>query len=224
MRYVLVVLFVLFAMVSPAAAQVSISIGTPNLSIGINVPVYPEFVRVPGYPVYYATNLRENYFFYDGAYWVFDDGRWYVSTEYNGPWAYVDPYDVPAFILRIPVRYYRQPPRYFHHWRRDEAPHWGRRWGHEWERRRAGWDDGYRRARPASPHPQYEQRRAGERYRNIGERQRGAQGQHYDYAPRDVNAPQRYQVHDQQRAQRDNYGRDGGSWDGPDQRRGHGHW
>lgn len=224
MRYVLVVLLVLFGMVSPAAAQVSISIGTPNLSIGINVPVYPEFVRVPGYPVYYATNLRENYFFYDDAYWVFNDGRWYVSTGYNGPWAYVTPYDVPAYILRVPVRYYRQPPRYFHDWRRNEAPRWGQRWGHEWERRRAGWDDRDRRATPAEPRPRYEPRYAGERFQNVEARQRDAEDRHYGHASRDGNRRQRYQARDQHRDQWDSHSRDGGGWTGPDSGRGHGHW
>ena len=70
----------------PAAAQLSIGFGAPGVSIGINVPVYPQLVRVPGYPVYYAPQVNSNYFFYDGAYWVYQGDNWYSSAWYNGPW------------------------------------------------------------------------------------------------------------------------------------------
>ena len=51
MRYVLIVLWMLFWSSTSAMAQVSIGIGLPGVSIGINVPLYPELVQVPGYPV-----------------------------------------------------------------------------------------------------------------------------------------------------------------------------
>ena len=91
----------------------SIGIGLPNVSIGINLPLFPELVPVPGYPVYYAPRLDANYFFYDGMYWVYQNDNWYASSWYNGPWGLVDPEYVPLYILRIPVRYYRQPPSIF---------------------------------------------------------------------------------------------------------------
>ena len=130
-------------------AQLSIGIDLPQVSIGINLPVYPELVLVPGYPVYYAPRLDVNYFFYDGTYWVYREGDWYASTWYNGPWWVVNPYDVPAFILRIPVRYYRYPPPDFRDWRRGEPPHWGEIWGPRWEEHKHGWDRWNRRAVPA---------------------------------------------------------------------------
>ena len=134
MRYLILVSCLLLGAATPAAAQVSIGIGihTPGVSIGINVPAYPRFVRVPGYPVYYAPGLDANFFFYDGAYWVFHDDNWYVSTWYNGPWRLVDRYAVPVYILRVPVRYYRRPPAYFHGWHRDAPPRWGDHWGRKW--------------------------------------------------------------------------------------------
>src|SRR5437868_11203395 len=112
MRHVLIGLLLTAATVvtTPATAAV-------NVSIGINVPAYPSLVRVPNYPVYYAPGLQANYFFYDGLYWVFSpDGTWYESPWYNGPWYAVDPYSVPVFLLRVPVRYYRAAPSYFHSW------------------------------------------------------------------------------------------------------------
>lgn len=186
MRYALVALLMLFGAPSPAAAQVSVRIATPQVSIGINVPVYPHFVRVPGYPVYYAPRLHANYFFYDGAYWIFDDGRWYASAWFNGPWTYVDPYEVPAFILRVPVRYYRDPPRYFHGWRPDRAPRWGEHWGRDWERRRSGWDRWDHRAAPRpAPLPRYQRQYTGDRYPHAVERQRELESRNYRYQPRE---------------------------------------
>ncbi len=89
--YGLIILLMLTCSVSFARADVSIGIGTPNLSIGINLPTYPQLVPVSGYPVYYAPQVAGNYFFYDGMYWVYQDDNWYASSWYNGPWAFVEP-------------------------------------------------------------------------------------------------------------------------------------
>ena len=113
MRYALFVFWMLFFPATSALAQVSVGIGLPSVSIGINLPVFPELVQVPGYPVYYAPRLGTNFFFYDGLYWVYDGDNWYASSWYNGPWGLVAPVVVPLFVLRIPVRYYRNPPAYF---------------------------------------------------------------------------------------------------------------
>ena len=187
MRKAIFALLILLGTLSPAAAQVSVS-------IGINVPVYPHFVRVPGYPVYYTPDLRANYFFYDGAYWVFDDGRWYVSTWYNGPWTYVDPYNVPLFILRIPVRYYTSPPTFFHGWRRDEPPHWGQHWGREWEQRHGGWNHWDRKAAPKpAPLPRYQRNYSGNRYPGAAERQRELERRNYRYQPHEPTVRRHYE-------------------------------
>src|ERR1700754_4783045 len=93
----------LAAVAVPAQAAVGIS-------IGINIPTYPRLVAVPGYPVYYAPGVNSNYFFYDGMYWDFYNDNWYASRWYNGPWTAVDPYEVPTYLLRVPVSYYRRPP------------------------------------------------------------------------------------------------------------------
>ncbi len=140
MRVGLIALWMLLFSLTPATAQVSVGIGFPGVSIGINLPAYPQLVRVPGYPVYYAPSLNSNYFFYDGMYWVYQGDNWYASSWYNGPWGLVAPAVVPLYILRVPVRYYRQPPVYFGGWRADAPPRWGDHWGREWEQQRSGWD------------------------------------------------------------------------------------
>ncbi len=37
-------------------------------------------------------------------------GGWYVGPSYDGPWISVAAQFVPAPLLRIPVRYYHEPP------------------------------------------------------------------------------------------------------------------
>jgi len=184
-RYGLLVLSLLLCPAAFAGAQVSIGIGLPNVSIGINLPLYPQLAPVPGYPVYYAPEVNANYFFYDGMYWVYQDDNWYASTWYNGPWGFVAPEAVPLFVLRIPVRYYRQPPPYFRGWRSNAPPRWGQHWGHEWEQRRHGWDRWNRNSAPArAPQPVYQRRYSGDRYPRV-EQQHTLHRQSYRHQPRD---------------------------------------
>jgi hypothetical protein len=179
-------------------AQVSVGIGVPGISIGINLPAYPQMAPVPGYPVYYAPRVNANYFFYDGMYWVYQHDNWYASSWYNGPWGLVSPAAVPLFMLRVPVRYYRQPPVYFRGWSSNEPPHWGAYWGNDWEQHRRGWDEWNRRAAPRpAPLPVYQRQYSGNRYPGI-EQQQQLEGRNYRYAPRDAQVQQHYQT---QRAQ-----------------------
>ena len=62
----------------------------------MDMPAYSRLVRVPGYPVSSDPDVDANYFFYDGLYWVLQDGRWYAGRWFNGPWRLVDPSDVPS--------------------------------------------------------------------------------------------------------------------------------
>ncbi len=196
---------------SSAVAEVSIGIGIgfPRVNIGINLPAYPRLVRVPNYPVYYAPQLEANFFFYDGMYWVFHHDNWYASSWYNGPWAFVQPDYVPVYILRVPVRYYRQPPTYFRAWRADAPPRWKENFGRDWEQRKGDWDKGDRRA---APPPVYQRQYSGDRYPQQVERQRELQQEKYRYQPRDPVVQQHYQERgkdqDQKRDQKQDRGRD----------------
>lgn len=194
MRYLFIALLLLIGSVTSALAQVSVGIGisAPGVSIGINLPAYPQLARVPGYPVYYAPGLSFNFFFYDGLYWVYYGDNWYASTWYNGPWDLVEPLYVPVFILRIPVRYYRAPPPYFHGWRRSAPPRWNEHWGREWEQHRSGWDQWNRGAVPApAPLPLYQRQYPGDRY-PAAERQQQLHRDNYRYQPRDTMVQERY--------------------------------
>src|SRR5487761_2350339 len=198
MRKALIVLSMLICSIASAEAQVSVGIALPGISIGLNLPVYPDLQRVPGYPVYSAPRLNSNYFFYDGMYWVYQQDNWYASSWYNGPWALVDPDAVPLFILRIPVRYYREPPEYFRGWSSDAPPRWGDHWGNAWEQHRQGWDHWNRSAVPApAPLPTYQRQYSGNRYPAAAQQQ-VLERQHYRYQPRDPVVRQQFQA---QRAQ-----------------------
>ncbi|MEP6998343.1 MAG: hypothetical protein ABI900_11875 [Betaproteobacteria bacterium] len=194
MRYLIFALAIWLSPLLSAEARVSVGIGFPGISIGINMPVYPDLVRVPGYPVYYDPRANYNYFFYDGLYWVFEGDNWYSSSWYNGPWYGVDPYDVPLYVLRVPVRYYYQPPIYFRGWYADAAPRWGEHWGRSWEQRRAGWDRWDRRSVPAAaPLPVYQRQYSGDRYPRALEQQVTIRTQNYRYQPREAVTRQTFQ-------------------------------
>lgn len=191
MRFATFLLWMLLSATS-AVGQVSVGIGLPGVSIGINIPVYPELVRVPNYPVYYAPRTSLNLFFYDGVYWVYQGDNWYVSSWYNGPWGRVAPEMVPVYVLRIPVRYYRNPPPYFRGWRPDAPPRWGDHWGPEWNRNRSGWDKWNRSAAPRpAPLPVYQRSYSGDRYPHAAQQQQ-MHDRHYRYQPRDEVVRQHY--------------------------------
>jgi hypothetical protein len=182
-----------------SSSHVAVGMGYPGVNIGINYSTYPDFVRIPGYPVYYAPRVDSNYFFYDGLYWVFQSDNWYVSSWYNGPWDSVGYYDVPAYVLRVPVRYYRQPPPYFRGWRADAPPRWGDHWGRDWEQRRNGWDRWDRGAAPApAPLPTYQRNYSGDRYPRAVEQQHTIRSENYRYQPREPVTQQHFNSRTQQ--------------------------
>lgn len=170
--------------VARSQVRFGIGIAIPGVSIGINIPAYPYLVPIPGYPVYYAPNLNQNLFFYDGLYWIFVGDNWYYSSWYDGPWYAVQPEIVPDFILRIPILYYRAPPPYFLRWNRGAPPRWGEHWGRQWERRRPGWDRWDRRSiPPRAPLPNYQRNYPRPRY--PGPRtQRSLENRYYRFQPR----------------------------------------
>jgi hypothetical protein len=177
----------------PASAAVSVS-------IGFNIPAYPRLVAIPGYPVYYAPDLNANYFFYDGMYWYFDGVSWYDSPWYNGPWTVIDPFYVPSFILRVPVRYYHRPPVWFRGWRADLAPRWHEHWGRDWVARRPDWNrwDHRNVPRPA-PLPAFQQRFSANSYPTPAQ-QAQIHAREYRYAPREAIVQEHFRNFGQQRA------------------------
>lgn len=194
MRSLLVALSLAFGTAASAQAQVSVNIGFPGVNVGINMARYPEFVRIPGLPAYYAPSVQSNFFFYDGLFWVYRSDMWYSSSWYNGPWQSVEPEYVPVYVLRIPVRYYKQPPRYFRGWRADAPPRWGQYWGNDWERQRPEWNSKDRRAAPApAPLPTYQRQYRGDAYPRAVEQQHAIRAENYRYQPRERVTQEQFQ-------------------------------
>jgi len=195
MRHIRILAWMLIGFAISAPAQVSIDLALPGVSIGVDVPAFPELERVPGYPVYYAPGLSSNYFFYDGMYWVYQRDNWYASTWYNGPWGLVSPESVPLFVLRVPVRYYRDAPIYFRGWRDDAPPRWGDHWGDAWQQQRRGWDRwDHSRAPGPAPLPTYQRQYSAERYPRQTGQQQELQRQNYRYQPHDPVVRQHFQA------------------------------
>ncbi len=196
MRKLVIVLLILLYPFRLALADVSVSMGlnVPGVSIGINMPAYPRLVQVPGYPVYYGPQVDSNYFFYDGLYWVLHGDDWYMSSWYDGPWNFVERDQVPLFVLRVPVRYYRRPPPYFRGWQVNAPPRWGEHWGRDWEQHRGGWDRWDRRAAPRpAPLPKYQRRFKDDGYPRVPEAQQSIQSKKYRYQPREPVSQRHYQ-------------------------------
>lgn len=176
MRTALVALSLLAASLAPSQAQAhdhlvaGLEVRVPSLAVGLSLPGFPAMVQVPGHPVFYAPGYGANYFFAEDRYWLLRGDRWYASAWYDGPWDFVDPFYVPAAVLRVPVRYYARPPGWFTGWYGDRSPRWGDRWGRGWEERRHGWDRwDHRVGRLAAPEP----RRHEERFGGWDQRDRG---------------------------------------------------
>lgn len=186
MRYVLALALSIFLS--------SMAFADDYVNIGFNIGTYPRLVPVRGYPVYYDPRINENYFFYDGLYWVYYNDNWYQSGWYNGPWQLVEPVYVPVYVLRVPVRYYRRPPVFFRPWPADGPPHWNEHWGHEWEQRRSDWNQWNRDVRVVpAPLPTYQRKYSGARYPVRSEQQQVIRSEKYRYEPHEAFTQQHWQ-------------------------------
>ena len=124
---------------STALAQAQVSV-----DIGIHLGSPPPLVAVPASPVMYAPSVNGNFFFYQGGYYLFRRGAWYMAPRHDGPWAVVAPEFVPRPLLLVPVRYYRVPPPEWKRWHAEVAPRWQPAYGRRWEERHEAVPEGHR--------------------------------------------------------------------------------
>ena len=125
------------------AQNVSIGISTPSVNFGLNIGAPPPLVAVPGLPVYQAPSVPDNYFVYQGYYYLYHGGTWHYSRHYNGPWMALMIHQVPQPILAVPVPYYKKPPS---HWKKHGPPPWAVAKGYDKERGH-GKDKGHGKAK-----------------------------------------------------------------------------
>jgi hypothetical protein len=109
-RTVIVMLVVAGAVLSalPAAAQVSINVNVGPPPVIFAAP--PRVVVIPQTPVYYAPDTTYNVFFYDGRYYSYHNGAWFLATSHAGPWAFVPVEHVPRPVVLVPARFFKIPP------------------------------------------------------------------------------------------------------------------
>ena len=136
MRIVIIAALSAVALATPVHAQIHVDIGfqfpaPPPLVV---VPETPRVQYVP--PVAAAPAEAADLFFYNGQYWAFANGGWYVGPGYNGPWIVVAPQFVPRPILLVPTRYYQAPPGHWRQWEARQPPHWHEEYGREWADKR----------------------------------------------------------------------------------------
>lgn len=132
--HILIVMVIALLAVAPPVAQAQV-----HVDIGIHLPAPPRLIVVPQVPaVRYVPDPVNagNMFFYNGQYWAFASGGWYVSGGFNGPWVVVAPQFVPRPMLLVPVQYYHVPPGHWKKWERGRPPHWQEDWGREWADKR----------------------------------------------------------------------------------------
>lgn len=179
MRTSAVALWFLLVITAPLMAEVRVDMGAPGGSIGFDLRAYPELSPIPDHPVYYAPHIDANLFYFGGRYWAFSHDGWYSSTWYNGPWEALSDDDIPLFVLRVPVRYYRHTPVYFRGWLEDAPPRWADHFGPAWADRHRDWEQWDRALVPRlAPLPDYQRDYGRARYPPRDE-QRALHERHY---------------------------------------------
>jgi hypothetical protein len=92
-----------------AGVDVSVNIGLPAPPVVV-FPAPPAVVVIPGTRVYYVQAATEYDMYRLGVYWYINqDGYWYRSRRYRGPFKLVAYHRVPRQIVVVPVEYRHHP-------------------------------------------------------------------------------------------------------------------
>jgi hypothetical protein len=105
-----VLLATVLAIPLAVAAEVNVNINVGPPPVIFAEP--PRVVVVPQTPVYYAPDTTYNVFLFEGRYYSFYNGGWFVAVSHRGPWTFVPVERVPRPVLAVPARYYRMPPHH----------------------------------------------------------------------------------------------------------------
>ena len=113
-----------------AGINVNVEIPLPRLFL----PVPPPLVVIPGTYAYYPPDVEADIFFYHGYWYRPYRDRWFLSSDYNGPWRATG--RVPRVLRGLPPTYRQHPPSHEHmpygtvrqNWRSwEKERHWDRK-------------------------------------------------------------------------------------------------
>ena len=93
-----------------------VSVGDPYRGATLAFRSEPDVVLVPDTKVYYVRDHDCDLYRY-GRYWYFvEDGFWYRSAAWRGPFVHVRTASVPRSVVSVPVKYRR-------HWKGGPPSH-----------------------------------------------------------------------------------------------------
>jgi hypothetical protein len=163
--------FAFVAQPAQAAVSVSIHIGDPYRGASLAFHSQPRVIMVPGTRVHHAQSFDRDLYQFRNHWYFVEDGSWYRSRSWRGPFRHVQFQAVPREIRRIPARYrqrwyaaYRDTDR-----RWDQARARDREYNRDWDRVRDEWDGDQDRDRNRDGDDRDRDRdRDGRRERNRG--------------------------------------------------------
>jgi hypothetical protein len=123
-----------------AGVAVNVEIPLPRLFL----PLPPPLVVIPGTYAYYPPGVEADIFFYHGYWYRPYRDRWFLSSDYNGPWRATD--RAPRVLRGLPPTYRQHPSSHEHmpygtvrqNWRSWEKD---RYWDRKHDQRRDPRDD-----------------------------------------------------------------------------------
>jgi len=98
---------ILVPVASMAGVNVNLNINAPLPPIML--PGQPPLLPIPGAYAYFAPDASVDIFFYHGYWYRPHEGRWYRSSDYNGPWRHLARERVPGAVVGIPHDYRSRP-------------------------------------------------------------------------------------------------------------------
>jgi len=139
------------ALTLAAVASAPTAFARTSINVSFNAPpppavefrTRPRWVMVPGTQVYRINDYDAGYdmFRYGGYVYVYNDGYWYRSTSYRGPFVAVREQYVPAEIFNVPQDSWHNYPQT--RTRNDNGMHRGwrhRRWHRHYDNNDNNWN------------------------------------------------------------------------------------
>ena len=134
-----------------AAVSVSISLGDAYRGASLSFHSEPRVIMVPGTHVHFVRDFDRDLYRFRKHWYFVEDGFWYRSKSWRGPFRNVNFRAVPVEIRRLPFRYrqhwyapYRDQDRL-----RESARARNREYDRDWSRARDEWERDGRRDRDA---------------------------------------------------------------------------